>query len=96
MTNHPGRTPGPRLPDDFRQALAAARQRAGLSQSAAAALISAGLRTWQHWEDGDRGMPINAIELWCIATVAAGHLRPDDEFARMWIRPTISSFLQRA
>lgn len=96
MTNHPGRKPGPRLPDDFRQALASARQRAGLSQYAAAALISAGLRTWQHWEDGDRAMPVNAVELWCIAAAALGHLSPNDEFARMWIRPDIAAFLQRA
>ena len=95
MTNHPGRKPGPRLPDDFRLALAQARQRSGLSQAAAAALISAGLRTWQHWEDGDRAMPINAVELWCIAAAALGHLHPNDEFSRMWIRPAIAAFLLR-
>ena len=94
MTNHPDRTPAPRLPETFRQALVEARQRAMLSQTEAAKLISAGLRTWQQWEAGDRGMPVNAAELWCVAAVAAGHLPASDPLVSEWVRPGILALLQ--
>ena len=81
-------------PETFTQALIEARQRAGLSQTEAAKLLSAGLRTWQQWEAGDRGMPINAVELWCVAAVAAGHLPASDPLVREWVRPGIFSLLQ--
>jgi DNA-binding transcriptional regulator YiaG len=35
----------------------AARRRAGLTQSQAAMMIGAALRTWQDWESGARNMP---------------------------------------
>ena len=41
----------------------AARQAAGLTQAAAAALVQAGLRSWSHWENGDRRMPAATWEL---------------------------------
>jgi DNA-binding transcriptional regulator YiaG len=41
----------------------AARREAGLSQSAAAALVHSGLRTWQQWEAGDRRMHPGLWEL---------------------------------
>lgn len=51
MPNHPNRGRGKALgrtpkPEEVR----AAREAAGLSQTAAAALIHATLRTWQNWE----------------------------------------------
>ena len=39
---------------------------AGLTQSQAAALIYSALRTWQHWEEGDRSMHPALYELFTI------------------------------
>jgi DNA-binding transcriptional regulator YiaG len=44
----------------------AARQAAGLTQTQAAALVHTGLRTWQQWEAGDRGMHPAFWELFII------------------------------
>lgn len=93
MTNHPNRPLGSRLPATAAEALTQARERSGLSQTAAAKLLSAGLRTWQQWEAGDRGMPINAAELWAVAAVALGYLPRSDPFVRAWVRPPILSML---
>ena len=41
----------------------AAREAAGLTQAAAAAIVHSGLRTWSHWENGDRRMPAATWEL---------------------------------
>ncbi|MCY1417011.1 hypothetical protein D3C76_1365820 [compost metagenome] len=49
-------TPGP-------TEIRAAREAAGLSQTAAAALVHSGLRTWQQWEAGDRRMHPGLWEL---------------------------------
>jgi putative transcriptional regulator len=43
-----------------------AREKAGLSQTEAAKLIYKGLRTWQHWENGDRKMDPAFWELFII------------------------------
>jgi len=43
-----------------------ARLNAGLSQSAAAALIYSTLRTWQDWEAGNARMHPGLFELFCI------------------------------
>lgn len=45
-----------------------ARQRAGLSQSAAAALVYRSTRNWQQWEAGDREMDMALFELFLIKT----------------------------
>jgi DNA-binding transcriptional regulator YiaG len=57
MGNHPNRSGGKHpaanpTPDDIR----AAREAAGLTQKAAAALVLSNLRTWQKWEGGERKM----------------------------------------
>lgn len=44
------------------------RTEAGLSQTQAAALIYSELRTWQHWENGDRKMHPALFELFNIKT----------------------------
>lgn len=44
----------------------AARQRAGLTQAAAAALIYCGWRAWQEWEAGNRRMHPAYWELWAL------------------------------
>ena len=72
MPNHPNRSrrdnpaANPK-PEQVRQA----RKSAGLSQSAAAGLVYAGLRTWQHWESGDRRMHPAIFELFRIKSGAA-------------------------
>jgi len=57
MTFNPG-------PPEIRQA----RESAGLSQTAAAALISSTLRTWQDWEAGKARMHPGLWELFRIKT----------------------------
>lgn len=47
----------------------AAREAAGLSQAAAAALVHSGLRTWQQWEAGDRRMHPGLWELFQLKIV---------------------------
>lgn len=54
MTNHTA--PNPRE----------ARKAAGLTQTAAAQLIGATLRTWQDWEGGRRNMPHAKYALFCM------------------------------
>lgn len=51
-------------PDNIR----AAREAAGLSQSAAADLVSAKRRTWQDWEAGLARMHPGLWELFCAKT----------------------------
>jgi DNA-binding transcriptional regulator YiaG len=46
----------------------AARKAAKLTQSQAAALIGAKLRTWQEWEGGRRNMPPAKWALFAILT----------------------------
>ena len=43
-----------------------ARALSGLTQTAAALLIGAKLRTWQDWESGARNMPPVKFEMWLI------------------------------
>jgi DNA-binding transcriptional regulator YiaG len=64
MPTHPNRSGrrasrNPR-PDEIRRA----RERAGLTQTAAAALIYCTLRGWQDWESGARRMHPAFWELW--------------------------------
>jgi DNA-binding transcriptional regulator YiaG len=56
MPNHPNR--GRRNPasNPSPKDIAKAREAAGLTQLDAANLVHCGLRSWQHWEDGDRRM----------------------------------------
>lgn len=57
-------TTGSPAPSDIK----AARRAAGLSQTAAAALVHSKLRTWQQWEAGARRMHPGLWELFCIKT----------------------------
>lgn len=77
------------------KALADARGRSGLTKAQAGKLISASSRTWQQWEAGDRGIPLNALELWLVAAAAEGHLRPDDPCFLDWVRPSIQALFHR-
>lgn len=53
-------------PDDVR----AARAAAGLTQTAAAALVRSSMRAWQSWEGGQREMHPGLWELFQIKTGA--------------------------
>jgi len=46
----------------------AARERAELSQQEAGYMVHVGIRTWQRWEYGERGMPLATWELFLIKT----------------------------
>ena len=65
-TNHPNRGRRSAASNPLPADIIAARVAAGLSQTGAAALIYSGLRTWQHWETGDRRMHPGLWELWQI------------------------------
>lgn len=57
MSNHPNRSRGgspSRNPTS--EEIRGAREAAGLSQTAAGALVHTTCRTWQQWEAGDRRM----------------------------------------
>ena len=45
-----------------------ARQAAGLTQTEAAKLVGVALRTWQHWEGGDRKMSAPVWKLFLLLT----------------------------
>ena len=44
------------------------RMEAGLTQTQAADLVGAALRTWQHWENGDRAMTQKRFDLFLRLT----------------------------
>lgn len=68
MANHPNRGPKGPSSNPSPEAIRAAREAAGISQSAAAALIHSTLRTWQDQEAGKARMHPASWELFCIAT----------------------------
>lgn len=53
-------------PADIRSA----RERAGLTQTQAAAIVNRTLRTWQHWEAGTRTMGQGFQELFRLKVAA--------------------------
>ena len=53
-------------PDKY--TIRSARAEAGLTQTQAAALVYHGLRSWQHWEAGERAMQPAIFELFLIKT----------------------------
>lgn len=56
MSNHPNRGPKGPSSNPAPEQVKAAREAAGLSQTAAGALVHTTCRTWQQWEAGDRRM----------------------------------------
>lgn len=57
MSNHPNRgRAGNAAASPTTEQIRTARESAGLSQTAAAALLHTTCRTWQQWEAGDRRM----------------------------------------
>lgn len=69
MENHPNRSrAGSPAQNPAPAEIRAAREAAGLSQTAAAALIHCTLRGWQEWEAGNRRMHPGLWELFRIKT----------------------------
>lgn len=67
MTNHPNRSRAASAARNPRPAdIRAARENAGLSQSAAGVLVHRSLRNWQQFELGERRMDPAIWELFCI------------------------------
>ena len=68
MPNHPNRSKGAKAPsaNPSKEEVRAARAAAGLTQTAAATLVHATCRSWQHWEAGDRRMHPGVWELFRI------------------------------
>lgn len=56
------------MPSPTPEEIKHSRIHAGLTQTEAAALIYSELRTWQHWEKGDRSMHPAFFELFTIKT----------------------------
>lgn len=65
MSNHPnrGRKDAPGA-NPTKEEIAAAREKAGMTQTEAAAVIFCSLNAWQQWEAGDRRMHPAFWELW--------------------------------
>ncbi len=70
MTTHPNRSKTNRQTkaNPTTKEILAARERAGLTQTAAGELIYGSLRTWQDWESGERRMHPGLFELFLIKT----------------------------
>jgi len=68
MPNHPNRGPQGPSSNPATTEIRAARESAGISQTAAAALLHTTCRTWQQWEAGDRRMHPAFWELFLLKT----------------------------
>lgn len=68
MPNHPNRGPKGPSANPAPADIITARTAAGLTQSAAGALVHTTLRSWQQWEAGDRRMHPGLWELFQIKT----------------------------
>lgn len=71
----------PAIDSPSQSAIRAARESAGLSQTAAAALVHTTCRTWQQWEAGDRRMHPAFWELFRIkiaTRIAHGAEKPEN------------------
>jgi DNA-binding transcriptional regulator YiaG len=68
MTAHPNRNKESPGANPEPEAVRAAREAAGLTQTAAAHLVYCTLRAWQQWESGERRMHPATFELFQIKT----------------------------
>lgn len=79
MSNHPNRSrAGSSARNPAPAEVRAAREAAGLSQTAAAALVHTSLRAWQQWEAGERRMHPAFWELFRIKAPGACLRKPPD------------------
>lgn len=98
MTNHPNRrarggpSPSGLLLRDL-------RERAGLTQAQAGALVRVSEIAWRSWENGARRMPAPAMELLCIVlavgTIERGPYVPPGEWMRPWVRDELALWFRR-
>lgn len=99
MTNHPrrrksgGPSPSGLLLRDL-------RERAGLTQAQAGALVRVSEIAWRSWENGARRMPAPAMELLCIVlavgTIERGPYVPPGDWMRPWVRDELCLWFRRA
>lgn len=68
MPSHPNRSPKGPSANPAPEVIRSTREAAGLTQTAAAALIHSTLRAWQEWEAGNRRMHPGLWELFQIKT----------------------------
>lgn len=68
MANHPNRGPKGPSANPAPEAIRAARDAAGLTQTAAATLVHSTLRRWQEWEAGQHRMHPGLWELFRLKT----------------------------
>ena len=66
MSTHPNRGPKGPSANPAPEAIRAAREAAGLTQTAAAGLVHSTLRSWQEWEEGKHRMHPGLWELFEI------------------------------
>ncbi len=71
---HPNRSRPYGASNPSPNAIRAARESAGLTQAAAAALIYSTMRTWQDWESGARRMHPGLFELFAIKVQTADQM----------------------
>lgn len=64
MANHPNRGRKDAASNPSPAAIKEAREKAGMTQTEAAAVIYCSLRAWQEWEAGTRRMHPAMWELW--------------------------------
>lgn len=74
MPNHPNRGPKGPSSNPTPAEVRAAREAAGLSQTAAGELLHTTCRTWQQWESGDRRMHPAFWELFRLKAQEAGRV----------------------
>lgn len=96
MTNHPNRRPrgGIAPPPELLRKL---RDGALLTQTQAAALVYAKLKTWQAWEYGQRRMPLAAMELFVLSLIAPRQpcaLVAYGDWVRDWVRPELVALVR--
>lgn len=96
MTSHPRRRPrgGTAPPPELLRKL---RDGALLTQTQAAALVYAKLKTWQAWEHGTRRMPLAAMELFVLSLIAPRQpcaLVAYGDWVRDWVRPELVALVR--
>ena len=85
MTNHPNRWPKGPASNPAPEAIRAAREETGLTQTDAAALVYGSLRAWQQWEAGDRRMHPAVWDLFRARTLSAHEISA--AFSSWWGEP---------
>ena len=98
MTNHPRRRKSGG-PSPSGLLLRELRERAGLTQAQAGALVRVSEIAWRSWENGARRMPAPAMELLCIVlavgTIERGPYVPPGDWMLPWVRDELCLWFRR-